>query len=74
MLGGGGLATFQSTYHVVQNLIPDDSDHLKALLASDAVDDHVAVDANEVLAVQNRVFILLCFPISGVLTARLFSF
>lgn len=45
-------------YHVVENLVPDDADHLKALLASNAVDNHVAMDANEVFTVQDCVFVL----------------
>lgn len=48
----------KKTYQVVQDLIPDDAHHLEALLAADRVDDHVAVDANEVLGVKDAVFIL----------------
>lgn len=47
-------------YQVVEDLLANDSDHFKALLGSDRVDDHVAVDANEVLAVEYRVLILTC--------------
>jgi hypothetical protein len=43
---------------VIQNFVANDSHHLEALLAADAVDDHVTVDADEVLAVQNGVFVL----------------
>lgn len=43
---------------MIQNLVADDSHHLEALLATNAVDDHVSVDANEVLAIQNSVFVL----------------
>ena len=43
---------------MVQDLVSDDAHHLEALLAADRVDDHVAVDANEVLGVENAVFIL----------------
>ena len=43
-----------------QDLIPDDATHLEALLACDRVDDHVAVYANKVLAVENRVLVLPC--------------
>ena len=43
---------------MVQDLISDDAHHLEALLAADRVDDHVAVDTNEVLRVENAVFIL----------------
>jgi hypothetical protein len=46
------------THQVVQDLISDDPAHLEALLAGDRVDDHVAVDANEVLAVEDGVLVL----------------
>lgn len=54
-LDGHGVGT-----QVVEDLLANDSDHFKALLGSDRVDDHVAVDANEVLAVEYRVLILTC--------------
>ena len=43
---------------MIQDLISDDAHHLEALLAANRVDDHVAVDANEVLGVEDAVFIL----------------
>ena len=43
---------------MVQNLVPDDAHHLKALLAADRVDDHVAVDADKVLGVEDAVLVL----------------
>ena len=43
---------------MIQNLVADDSHHLEALLAANAVDNHVSMDANEVLAVQDSVFVL----------------
>ena len=48
----------RGTYEVVEDLIPDDAAHFEALLAGDGVDDHVAVDADEVFGVEDRVFIL----------------
>jgi hypothetical protein len=54
-------------YHVIQNLVANDSHHLKTLLAANAVDNHVTVDTNEVLAVENSVFVLWCLTISMVL-------
>lgn len=51
---GGG-----STYEVVQNLVADNARHLKALLACDRVDDHVAMNANEVFRVQDAILILV---------------
>jgi len=46
------------TYKVVKDLVPNDAHHLKALLAADRVDDHVAVDADKVLGVQDAVLVL----------------
>jgi hypothetical protein len=43
---------------VVQDLIANDARHLEALLAGNGVDNHVAVDANEVLRVEDAVLIL----------------
>jgi hypothetical protein len=49
---------YEETYHVIQNLVANDSHHLEALLAADAVNNHVTVNADKVLAVQNGVFVL----------------
>ena len=43
---------------VVENLLADDAYHLKGLLARYRVDDHVSMDADEVLRVEYRVFVL----------------
>lgn len=43
---------------MVEDLVADDAGHLEALLAGDRVDDHVAMDADEVLRVQDAIFIL----------------
>ena len=45
-------------YQMIQDLIPNDPTHLEALLAGDRVDDHVAVDADEVFAVEDGVLVL----------------
>jgi len=45
-------------YKVVQDLVPDDAHHLEALLAADRVDDHVAVNADKVLGVEDAVLVL----------------
>ena len=50
--------TRRKTYQVVQNLVPYDAHHLEALLAADRVDDHVAMNADEVLGVKNAVLVL----------------
>jgi hypothetical protein len=46
------------TYQVVEDLVADDARHLEALLAGDRVDNDVAVDADEVLRVEDAVLIL----------------
>ena len=43
---------------MVEDLLPNDADHLEALLASNAIYDHVAVYADKVLAVEYRILIL----------------
>lgn len=48
----------QPTYKVIQDLVSYNADHLEALLACDRVDDHVAMNSNKMLAIQDRVFIL----------------
>lgn len=46
------------TYEMVKDLIPQDADHLKGLPGGDGVDEHVAMNANKVLGVQDAVFVL----------------
>lgn len=43
---------------MIENLISDDARHLEALLACNRVDNHVTVDANKVLRIEDAVFIL----------------
>lgn len=43
---------------MIKNLIPDDPTHLEALLAPYTIHDHVPMNANEVLVVQDRVLVL----------------
>jgi len=43
---------------VIQNLISDNLNHLKRLRGSNRVNQHIPMNANEVLRVQNRIFIL----------------
>ena len=43
---------------MVEDLVADDACHFEALLAGDRVDNHIAVDADEVLRVKNAVLIL----------------
>lgn len=43
---------------MVEDLVTDDGYHLKGLSGGDRVDDHVAMDADEMLRVEDAVFIL----------------
>jgi hypothetical protein len=43
---------------VVQDLIANNARHLEALLGSNRIDDHVAMNADEVLGIEDTVFIL----------------
>ena len=45
-------------YQMIQNLIPYNPAHLKALFTRNRVHDHVTMDANKVLAIKNRVLVL----------------
>ncbi len=45
-------------HQVVEDLVPDDLDHLEGRHGRDRVDQHVAMDADEVLRVQDAVFVL----------------
>lgn len=45
-------------YQVVQQLVTDGSDHLEGLLGRYRVHQHIAMDANEVLACHDTVLIL----------------
>ena len=43
---------------MVQDFVPDDLNHLKGLGRGNRVHEHVAMDSNEVLRVQDGIFIL----------------
>ena len=43
---------------MIQNLVPNNLDHLERLQRGDAVDEHVAMDADEVLRVEDAVLVL----------------
>ena len=43
---------------MVEDLVADNARHLEALLACNRVDDHVAMDADEVLRIEDAVLIL----------------
>ena len=47
-----------SSYQVIEDLLADDADHLKGLLGGDRVDQQIAVDADEMLRVENAVLVL----------------
>jgi hypothetical protein len=54
----GNLLEWPETHEVVEDLITDDARHFKALLASNRVDNHVAMNANKVLRVKDTILIL----------------
>lgn len=54
----GDKGGFSETYEVVQQLLTDDLDHLEGGLGSHRVDKHIAVNADEVLAIHDAVLIL----------------
>jgi hypothetical protein len=43
---------------VVEDLVADDAGHFEALFRGYRVDDHVAMDADEVFRIEDAVFIL----------------
>lgn len=43
---------------MIKYLIPNDPTHLKTLLAGDRIHNHVTMNANEVLAIQDGVLVL----------------
>lgn len=46
------------THEVIEDLVSYDARHFEALLAGDRVDNHVAMDADEVLGIEDAVLIL----------------
>jgi hypothetical protein len=46
------------TYRMIQYLVPYNPTHLETLLTRDRVHNHVPMDADKVLAVQDRVLVL----------------
>ena len=46
------------TYKMVEDLVAQDADHVKGLLGSDRVNEHVAMNADEMFGVEDAVFIL----------------
>lgn len=48
----------ERTHEVVEDLVANDTRHLEALFARNRVDDHVTVNADEVLRVEDTVLIL----------------
>jgi len=45
---------------MVENLFPNDANHVEALLVPYTVHNHVPMNADELSAVENSVFILSC--------------
>ena len=68
---------------MIQDLIPDNPTHLKTLLACNRVNNHIAVYANKVLAVEYSILILasgidhldgeVLVPVSNDFTKRVFD-
>lgn len=52
------LATRKKTYQVIQDLIPNNAHHLEALLAADRIHNHIAMNSDEVLGVEDAVLVL----------------
>jgi hypothetical protein len=46
------------TYQVIQNLIPNNPHHLETLLAPHGVHDHIPMNSDKMLAVENAVLVL----------------
>jgi hypothetical protein len=55
---GGCTKGIEYTYEVIEDLITNDARHLEALLGSNRVYNHVAMDANEMLGVEDTVLVL----------------
>lgn len=49
--GLGMLSEGRWTYQVIEDLITQDADHVKGLARGDGVDEHVAMNADEVFGV-----------------------
>lgn len=43
---------------MVEDFVTQDADHVEGLLGSDRVDEHIAMNADEMLGVKDAVFIL----------------
>jgi hypothetical protein len=56
---------------VVEDLVADDACHFEALLAGDGIDDEVAMDADEVLRVEDAVLVLVQHDAVSKLRVRL---
>lgn len=48
----------RAPYQMIEDLVPDNPHHFETLLARDRVDNHVPVNSNKVLVVENCVFVL----------------
>lgn len=46
------------SHEMVEDFIPDDLNHLERLNRGDGVDQHIAMDADEMLGIQNAVLVL----------------
>lgn len=48
----------EEAYKVIEDFVAQDTNHLKRLSRGDGVDEHVAMDADEMLGIQDAVFVL----------------
>lgn len=70
MLAGEIAGVGEDTHEVVEDLVTNNTRHLEALLACDGIDDHVAMDTNEVLRVKNAILILVTVVTSAAFTCQ----
>jgi hypothetical protein len=55
---------------VIEDLVTNDACHFEALLACNGIDDHVAMDTNEVLRVKNTILVLVTVVTSAAFTCQ----
>ena len=70
LLAGEIAGVGEDTHEVVEDLVTNDSRHLETLLACNGVDNHIAVDTNEVLGVKNAILILVTVVASAAFTCQ----
>jgi hypothetical protein len=56
--GGIPLCEVGLSYQMVEYFISNDADHFEGCFGADRINEHVAMNANEVLRLHNTVFVL----------------